>query len=65
MSKALTRKRYPEDWAYTQLNLGSLRLALAERGGGKKQLDLALKAFDGASRIFTRKAAPKNGRAFG
>jgi hypothetical protein len=59
VSKALPRKRYPEDWAYTQLNLGSLRLALAERGGGKKQLDLALKAFDGASRIFTRKAAPE------
>jgi len=58
VSKALPRKRYPEDWAYTQLNLGTLRLSLADRGGGKKQLDLALKAFDGAARIFTRKAAP-------
>lgn len=59
VSKALPRKRYPEDWAYTQLNLGSLRMTLAERGGGKKQLDLALKAFDGAARVFTRKAAPE------
>ena len=39
VSKALPRKRYPEDWAYAQLNLGTLRLALADRGGGKKQLD--------------------------
>jgi len=59
VGKALPRKRYPEDWAYTQLNLGSLRMTLAERGGGKKQLDLALKAFDGAARVFTRKAAPE------
>jgi len=59
VSKAIPRKRYPEDWAYTQLNLGSLRLTLAEQGGGRKQLDLALKAFDGAARVFTREAAPE------
>ena len=56
--KALPRKRYPEDWAYAQLNLGALHQALADRGGGNEQFDLALKAYEGAARILTREAAP-------
>jgi uncharacterized caspase-like protein len=59
VAKALPRKRYPEDWAYTQLNLGALHQALADRGGGNEQLDLALKAYQGSARIFTHEAAPE------
>ncbi len=59
VAKALPRKRYPEDWAYTQLNLRALHQALADRGGGNEQLDLALKAYQGSARIFTREAAPE------
>lgn len=58
VAKALPRKRYPQDWAYAQLNLGSLHLALADHGGGNKQFGLALKAYQGAAQVFNREVAP-------
>jgi uncharacterized caspase-like protein len=56
--EALPRDRYPEDWAYAQLNLGGLHQALADRGGGSDRFDLALEAYQGAARVLTREAAP-------
>ena len=40
VAKALPRKRYPEDWAYTQLNLGALhrRLQTAVAGTNSSTL---------------------------
>lgn len=59
IAKALPRKRYPEDWAYTQLNLGGLYQSLADMTGDARYLDKALKGYSGAADVMTRKAAPK------
>lgn len=59
ISKTLPRKRYPQDWAYVQLNLGGLYQKLADQTGDPAYIDRALKAYTGAAEVMTRKAAPE------
>ncbi len=59
ISKSLPRKRYPQDWAYVQLNLGGLYQKLADQTGDAAYIDRALKAYTGAAEVMTRKAAPE------
>ena len=59
VAAALPRSRYPQDWAYTQLNLGSLYHTLGDRTGAREYLDMSLKAYRDAAKVLTKKAAPE------
>ncbi|MCR5855524.1 caspase family protein [Mesorhizobium sp. J428] len=57
--KEQPRERLPEDWAYTQLNLGSLYHIIGERTGDREALANAVRSFEGAAGIMTREVAPE------
>ncbi|WP_176247587.1 caspase family protein [Mesorhizobium australicum] len=53
------RKKFPLDWAITNLDLGVLLNILGQRTGERSQLDEALNALEGASQIITKKQMPE------
>jgi len=57
--KEQPRGRLPEDWATTQLNLGSLYQIIGERTGDREALANAVRSFEGAAGIMTRERAPE------